>query len=159
MRTLKVATNKKEYMKEYRLKNKARIDRQVKEYYEKNKDAIKEYKRKHWANRDEETKKRKAQFNKDWKKNNIDKVNSLTAIRRGAKLNRTPGWLTKEQKRDMRRMYALAKKFEKLFGLKYHVDHIVPLQGSNISGLHVPWNLQIMVSTLNESKGNSYEFD
>jgi len=45
---------------------------------------------------------------------------------------------------------------DKMTGEKYHVDHIVPLQGENVSGLHVPWNLQVIPSDLNLRKSNNF---
>lgn len=82
--------------------------------------------------------------------------NAKSAKRRSAQLNATPAWLTKEQEDDIKSMYVLAKKFEKLCNVEYHVDHIVPLAGKDVCGLHVPWNLQLLPASINLAKGNKY---
>jgi hypothetical protein len=70
-----------------------------------------------------------------------------TAKRRAAKLQRTPKWLTTEQMDQIKEIY-------KNCPPGHDVDHIYPLQGEIVSGLHVPENLQYLPSAENRSKGN-----
>jgi len=76
--------------------------------------------------------------------------------RRTAKMGATPKWLTEEQIESIRLLYWLAEDLYAISGQKYHVDHIVPLQGKNVCGLHVPWNLQILPADINISKSNKH---
>ena len=74
--------------------------------------------------------------------------------RRAQKLNATPPWLTVEQRIQMLGLYRRARTLTKLTGTKHHVDHIVPLRGKLVCGLHVPWNLQVIPARENMSKSN-----
>lgn len=71
-----------------------------------------------------------------------------------AKLQRTPPWADMSAIVDF---YVEAKRLEELTGIQFHVDHIVPLQGELVSGLHVPANLQLLPAHENLSKSNSFE--
>jgi len=51
-------------------------------------------------------------------------------------------------------MYILANQITKTTGILHEVDHIVPLHGKFVSGLHVPWNLRIITKTENARKNN-----
>lgn len=93
-------------------------------------------------------------INRDYVHNNPGKVNANTRKRQAAKLNATPTWLTPEQIAEMRDIYILAKQLEAKDGIPRHVDHIIPLQGDNVSGLHVPCNLQILTADENIKKSN-----
>lgn len=50
--------------------------------------------------------------------------------------------------------YLLSRLREKITGFKWHIDHIIPLNGENVSGLHVWNNLQVIPASVNLSKGN-----
>jgi hypothetical protein len=79
-----------------------------------------------------------------------------TRKRQTAKMQRTPPWLTVDDFWLIKEAYALAKLRERVLGGKWHVDHIVPLQGDNVSGLHVPWNIQVIPAKLNLQKQNRW---
>lgn len=93
--------------------------------------------------------------NKKWRQSHPDKVNLRIAKRNAAKLQRTPEWLTPVDLFEMECVYTYCSALRKI-GLNYHVDHIVPLRGKIVSGLHVPSNLQVITGTENVRKGNSY---
>jgi hypothetical protein len=86
-----------------------------------------------------------------------DYYNSLSRLYQASKVSATPPWLTDEHKKQILEFYALSKDCSVVTGEAYHVDHIVPLRGRNICGLHVPWNLQVLPSDINISKGNRHE--
>lgn len=91
-----------------------------------------------------------------WSKDNLDKRAFSGAKRRAAKLNATPKWLTTEDWNDINRFYKVSSFLTKKTGIKYVVDHIHPLQGNDICGLHIPCNLQVITDTENTSKGIIY---
>jgi hypothetical protein len=92
-----------------------------------------------------------------WAISNPDKLRARDARRRAAKLERTPKWETFDDKETISHIYWLAVEFSRAFDTKYEVDHIIPLQGTNVSGLHTPANLQIIPAANNRVKSNSYE--
>lgn len=76
------------------------------------------------------------------------------ARRRARERRATPAWLTAEHKADIRALYRLCERLNERHGyVKYVVDHIVPLAGRLVCGLHVPWNLRLMKKHANERKG------
>lgn len=118
--------------------NRDRVAASRKRWYEKNKKYADEQSRKY------------AQENPEWKA-------AQCAKRRSRKLRACPSWLTQEQLDEIEVFYKEAKQRFKETGIPHHVDHIVPLQGKKVSGLHVPWNLQILSASENSKKNNRYE--
>jgi hypothetical protein len=78
------------------------------------------------------------------------------AKRHAAKMHRTPAWLTPDDFWMIEQAYELAVLRTKLLGVQFHVDHVLPLQGQYVSGLHVPTNLQVIPWCDNVSKANKY---
>ena len=92
-----------------------------------------------------------------WQKQNKGKVNANTALRHTAKMLRKPFWLTEEDKEYISCLYQLSAMRSRESGIKWNVDHVVPLQGENVSGLHVPWNLQVIPAADNFKKNNRWQ--
>ena len=85
---------------------------------------------------------------------NPEKRAAWGAERRAAQTQRTPPWLNQAYRAEIEGVYHFAKIMERITGQKYHVDHVEPLQGKDVSGLHVPWNLQVLPARDNAAKGN-----
>jgi hypothetical protein len=104
-----------------------------------------------WLERrdDEEYIKHRAETKRKWHRTDHGRARKRKAAAdyKAAKLQRTPSW---NDELVMSMIYEDCPK-------GYHVDHVVPLQGDNVSGLHVHYNLQYLTQRENSIKGNKYD--
>jgi 5-methylcytosine-specific restriction endonuclease McrA len=90
----------------------------------------------------------------DYKDRNVDVVRADTSVRKRRHREATPKWLTPAERLQMRELYVQARKMTELTRERYVVDHIVPLRGEEVCGLHVPWNLRVITQEENLKKSN-----
>ena len=97
---------------------------------------------------------KKRQYKRKHKEQNKEYYRALTNSRRRRLKECSPSWITMEDKRNIREMYTVAARTTEITGVKYEVDHIVPINSNVVCGLHVPWNLQVMTKDANLRKSN-----
>ena len=95
-------------------------------------------------------------YQKAWKERNTTWVRADTKARRRKHREATPPWLSKKQKSEIRQLYQIAITMTRTTGEQYVVDHIVPLRGADVCGLHVPWNLRVITQEENLRKSNTF---
>jgi hypothetical protein len=122
-----------------------------KRYYAANKEQIKAKKA---AHRKTEAYKKTQSI---WVEKNRAVIVARVSKRNAAKLKRTPAWLTEFDLLKIKCLYQLAAMRNRESGYDWHVDHIIPLQGEFVSGLHVPNNLRVIPAVDNRRKNNLYE--
>lgn len=136
-----------------------------KEWYERNKELTKERARQwHLANPEKvseknikhknKNKERLLAYNREWFANNKDKRAAYQAKRKSVQLQRTPTW--DPDAHLIVAKYQLAAMLSQASGIPHHVDHIIPLQGRKVSGLHVFSNLRVIPASENTKKSNKF---
>ena len=141
----KANTTRADYFREY---NKSEAGQKAKrKYYEANKENV-------IARAQARTDEDKRRYKKNHKINNPDMYKEMTSLRRRRFRDATPKWLTDAQKMEIRLKYRLAIELSRATGERHAVDHIIPLHGETVCGLHVPWNLQVLTQKDNPLKYN-----
>ena len=148
----------KETNKQAKLNHPDRVKRNWQDWYSKNKEHVVEYQRKNviaTANRGkkwrEDNPEREKERNRNYRKNNHAHLAAKQKARHTRKLHAMPKWADEIA---INEIYLRAEILTKETGVKHHVDHIIPLQGKSVCGLHVPSNLQIITATENLQKHN-----
>ena len=93
---------------------------------------------------------------REYRQNNKDKITFWSRYRQLVKLERVPKWVDSKERWMIEEIYILARLRTKLTGVPWQVDHIIPLQGNLVSGLHTANNLQVILRKDNQSKGNKF---
>jgi len=99
------------------------------------------------------------QYAKQYRQDNKAFINFLSQNRKIAMMQRTPLWLGTEEMWMIEEAYQLAALRTKVFGFPWHVDHIIPLRGKTVSGLHTPQNLSVIPGIANMKKTNKFEVE
>jgi len=135
---------------EYRKNNSAKIAAKIALWQKENKDKVNANSFAYRKNNLEKTR----LAVRIWTRNNLGKKRESQARRIASKLRATPNWLTEPQLLEIKAVYLRAHELTVQTGIPHEVDHIIPLQGKEVRGLHVPWNLRIITEVENCSKGN-----
>ena len=125
---------KRAYQREYAVANKDAVSTKNKLFYLKNPD-----------------------YYKNLRKRFPGKLSAKENKRKAAKIQRTPAWLTDDDHWMIEQAYELSALRTRIFGFPWHVDHVVPLQGKLVSGLHTPYNLQVIPGAENVRKSNLFK--
>jgi hypothetical protein len=156
----------KENGRAYREKNRDRLAANQRDYYKDNKDACQAYQRAYYIENHDYVLERQRVYseqNKDRIKAYFDANKEILrakyARKRVSRANRRVNWgedHSQETRETELRLYEMAVLLEEKTGVEYNVDHMIPLKGNLVCGLHVASNLQVIPEKLNREKRNKF---
>lgn len=178
-RKRETSTDRREYLRDYRKRsqamrrtwyqeNRQRLLSAAAEYRRKNPDRIADYRRwyaaKHpdrlrlaslqWRSQNKEHLK---VYMREYRAENAALFAQHAARRRARNVLAEPAWLSDSEKRRIALIYQLSRTKSQWTGVPHEVDHVVPLAGEDVCGLHVPWNLKVIPAADNRAKCNNFE--
>jgi hypothetical protein len=170
----KVATDKfansdkrKEYLRKYREANfkdikagrdrykelnKERIATSNKIYRETNRRRVRESQQRYKESNYDKV----LEASREYRTRNRHKYAAYSSRRRAAEKQAQPSWLDKDDLKRIELVYGLRELKSFVTRQEYEVDHIVPLRGKTVCGLHVPWNLRVIPKIDNRKKHALY---
>lgn len=89
---------------------------------------------------------------------NLEKYRFYEASRRARKANATPAWFGELDEMVLSEAFSLCVQREKETGIKWHVDHLIPIQARMACGLHYSDNVQVIPAAVNCLKSNQLIF-
>jgi len=100
---------------------------------------------------------RRAAARKRWDEANPGVTAAAKAANKRDRAKRVPLWLSEDDRWLIAETYKFAKLRTQMTGIRWTVDHIIPIKGKLVSGLHVPENLRVVPFKVNARKGNNFE--
>jgi hypothetical protein len=144
----------KTWKKEYKIKNAESIKEYDIQYQINNRERINENSRRRQTL--EVNKIKKKAVDKQYRLDNKAKLAKDAILYKVKRYQATPRWY---EPGLIKQIYFKRDELSQLWGITLHVDHIVPLQGENVCGLHCWDNLQLLEASINLSKNNKFNDD
>lgn len=142
----------KDCKKRYNLEHKQHSKEYNQQYFQDNKDRLMIISTE-WRNNNLD---KNREIHNNYVSRNLEKLAANCSIRRARLLKAFPKWANLK---EIKEIYAESKRLSISTGIDHHVDHIIPLQGKLVCGLHVENNLQILTAIENWYKGPSFDIE
>jgi flagellum-specific peptidoglycan hydrolase FlgJ len=153
---LKHAEQKKARDKAYRAANREKLNAYFRkwrsEHLEQGRALTKASRKRYKARHPDRVREQNSRVVKAWKKKNPARAAALHTKAQAARRARMAA-VAWSDNQAIRAIYDEAQRISRETGIKHHVDHIIPLKGKTVCGLHVSWNLRVIPGVENIRKG------